>query len=202
MIYVFSADDLFSGDRRDDFAYALRSSRTRELVRSRTSATKSGEIRQMRKAADLLDTSSFRAADVSTSSIDQEGVSDLRTSIVSVNESISGHVAASQSGNDSSSCTENNTSSGQPGILQHHSRDGCAVYDFMSSTPAVRASAQLPARTDLPRPVVSRERQTRMSASTSVCTCSAEGNSFFTQAANCLMREDIGVCLHCLREAM
>lgn len=56
----FSATDVIPHDRRAEFAAAIFSSRTRELVRSRTSATKSGEIKEIRKAADLLDTSSFQ----------------------------------------------------------------------------------------------------------------------------------------------
>lgn len=56
----FSAADVISHDRRDEFSTATLSSRTRELVRSRTSTTKSGEIKSILNSADLLDTSSFQ----------------------------------------------------------------------------------------------------------------------------------------------
>lgn len=60
LIIFISAKEVITQDRMSDFEHAIRSRRTRELIRSRTAATKSAEIKQLRKAADLLDTSSFQ----------------------------------------------------------------------------------------------------------------------------------------------
>lgn len=54
-----SASEIIDPDRRDAFEDALRSSRTRELIRTRTSATKSAEIKQIKKAASLQNSSAF-----------------------------------------------------------------------------------------------------------------------------------------------
>lgn len=58
-ICLFSAAEIIPPDKQPDFEAALRCSRTRELVRSRTSATKSGEIKQLKKSVDLPDSSVF-----------------------------------------------------------------------------------------------------------------------------------------------
>lgn len=65
---VFSAKEVVSGEQMREFELAVLSKRTRELVRSRTAATKSAEIKQLRKAADLLETSSFQESRVSADS--------------------------------------------------------------------------------------------------------------------------------------
>lgn len=101
---TFAAADLIPANRWDDFASALLSSRTRELVRSRTSATKSREIKQLRKAAELLDSSRFQRPPYLNSSTETSGASSPGTSVtsghdttqqLSTNESAGGHLTIS-----------------------------------------------------------------------------------------------------------
>lgn len=57
-----SAKEILHPSRQDSFFDALCSNKARELVRSRTSATKSAEIKTLRKAADISETSSLSSS--------------------------------------------------------------------------------------------------------------------------------------------
>lgn len=83
----FPAREVIREEDMGDFDCAIHSTRTRELVRSRTAATKSAEIRQLRKAADLLETSSFQSA------IDNESSGQSEPSFSDTNRS---HTASSE----------------------------------------------------------------------------------------------------------
>lgn len=179
--FIILAADLFARDRWDDFVNALYTTRTRELVRTRTSATKSGEIKQIRKGADLLDTSSFRAPSQPDSFLDQESVSDTSMS----------SAALSESANDS------NASATTDGHLSASDATSQLVDQSRQFSTPVRQ----PLPPQLPNLSPPHEQApSAMHAGAGACTCVLPGSSFVTQAAHCLTNENIELCQYCSAE--
>lgn len=175
----FLAADLITEDRREDFANAIQSARTRELVRSRTSATKAGEIRQIRKGADLLDTSSFRVPSRQEILSDLESATDASSISTVVSEPGTDHTAAYLSADGRFSDTDAHSS----GLLvsQVH----------QSSTPEICQPRDLRFNVSAP------DCEPQPAHVHAACTCLRSGNSFVTQAAHCLLQDSLELCQYC-----
>lgn len=192
----FLAADLFPNTRLKDFADILLSSRTRELVRSRTAATKASEIKQIKKGADLLDSTTFR---IENSLVDSIASQDsTATSSTRSNTSESEALCSDRSGlaaNHVNFNTPERHSSTRDGIR------GSCFHSNISSTPFVQETfAEQPGFVSVvqrqvnEQPFAACEDHAHCSEPARTCTCAVTGSTFVTQAARCL---DDALCQHC-----